>query len=209
MLNTDKIIIELTSSCNLKCPSCPRTEFIEPGIDIPLDDLKKYCDFINESSIISLSGDHGDPPMHKKFFEAYEIICTHINPKKERIIDIETNGSNRPVKFWKEYLKIAEKNSQWQHTLTFSVDGFKNTNHIYRINAKWKIIEDTMKLMSSQNIVQIKWKYILFSHNIDDVATAYNLCKKFNFQFQLVDSYRDNKHMNTNITVENVSSMLN
>ena len=82
--------------------------------------------------------------------------------------------------------KILDEND----TLIFSIDGLKDTNHLYRKNAKWKSIMDAIKCVSTGSCKLI-WKFIVFKHNQHQIKDAEALSKKIGFDhFRLEHSDR-------------------
>jgi MoaA/NifB/PqqE/SkfB family radical SAM enzyme len=162
------INLELTSKCALKCSRCDRVEhkgMFTPQ-DLSLDIIKDKIptNLFNENFLFDLSGNYGDPIYHSNFIE----IIKYIKSFKVKIY-LETNGSGRSTKWWDEVLSYLDN----KDIISFSVDGLKDTNHLYRENAKWEDIEAAMKLCSSK--VKTQWKYILFKHNEHQVEEAQKL----------------------------------
>lgn len=183
-------ILEITTKCNLACYGCSRTNFPEKTTDLSLEDIKLSCKIFGPTKDLLIAGDHGDPLMHSKFVEAYDTICKNLIPiDNKSTITIESNSSIRNTNFYKKYLNVCKHNKHWKHVYRFSVDGMENSNHIYRVNAKWKKIQEAMDIMFNQNIVSVEWKYILFNHNLNDLLEVYDIIKKYNITLQLCDSY--------------------
>ena len=78
----------------------------------------------------------------------------------------------------------------------FSVDGLEDTNHIFRINAKWNTVLRGMKAMGSlpkSNRPWLEWKYLVFPYNAHQVKEARELAMDIGFdQFSPVRSEREN-----------------
>ena len=183
-------ILEITTKCNLACYGCSRTNFPEKTTELSIEDIKLSCKIFGSTKDLLISGDHGDPLMHSKFIEAYDVICKNLKPyNNQSTITVESNSSIRNKNFYKKYLNTCKKNQQWKHVYRFSVDGTEKSNHIYRVNANWKKIQEAMDVMFEQNIVSVKWKYILFNHNLNDLFEVYDIIKKYNVELQLSDSY--------------------
>ena len=170
-----KINFELTSKCALSCLRCARTE--EAGhyqvTELPLDLIKKRFppSFLKDVVTIDLSGNYGDPIYHSKFHEVLKYFkdcgCQ---------IYMETNGSHRTKDWWERTLEILSKRDM----VVFSVDGLKDTNHLYRKNAKWESVEMAMRLVAPK--VNSTWKYILFSHNEHQLEEARELAAEVGFR---------------------------
>ena len=129
----------IRDSCNAQCPLCARTEMGMPlkgNSEISLQDIMRI--FKTEQSIegkeFKLCGVLGDPIVHPQCLE----ICEWLGNKGGNVI-ISTNGGYNTPDWWTKLAKV--KNLK----VDFSVDGFENTNHIYRVNVKWDILVRNMK----------------------------------------------------------------
>ena len=175
--------LELTSKCHLKCPRCAR--LMHKGsykiTELPLDLIKKRVQ-LNEKrgGYIDLSGNYGDPIYHSQFLE----ILKYFKSQKGTIY-IETNGSGKSSTFWKTVVSILDD----RDTVTFSVDGLKNTNSLYRVNSKWDSIQEAMEVVSESK-VNADWKFIVFKHNQHQIEQAQNLAKQLGMsRFIIVKSH--------------------
>ena len=68
--------IEPTNMCTLKCPRCPRTNFVEQfkpknwdNQNLNLDHLKQFLDIDLTGMSIGLNGNYGDPIYYPNLFE--------------------------------------------------------------------------------------------------------------------------------------------
>lgn len=180
--------VELTSKCTLMCPACSRTSTSEnkshwDAGHMPLDFVKRLCDTSDYNRYLFV-GCYGDVIYHPDFIE----ICDYyINAGKKLMI--HTNGSLRTQKWWD---KLASLNWNEKHIFCFSIDGLEDTNHIYRINAKWDSIMRGVNTMSNaENRPVMEWKFIKFPYNQHQVEEARELSKKLGFDnFDLVESMR-------------------
>ena len=175
--------LELTSKCALKCLRCART--LQKGTynitELPLNIIKKrlHSDILKGLNSITLSGNYGDPIYHKHLPDILKYLKSQ-NCK----IDMETNGSGKKTNFWKEITSILDS----KDSITFSVDGLKDTNHIYRINSKWDSIQQAMEIVSKSK-VQTDWKFIVFKHNQHQIEKAQQFAKSLGiFHFIIVKS---------------------
>ena len=177
---TRSIHIDLGNQCNLSCPGCARTKSINDKSFIPsimrLSDFKKIVNEDNKIKLIKFSGGHSDVIMTTFFFD----ILEYINSLSSRPnLFISTNGSGRPVSWWKE---LAELLNTGINKIQFAVDGLADTNHIYRIGSKWDTIisgiETLRPLVNSPS--SMDWAYCVFEHNYHQVHQAYDLSKKLN-----------------------------
>ena len=192
MLNQheDKLEIELTSKCVLQCPACARMHDVEnkkiwDAGHLDKEILFNIADTTNFKRY-TFCGCYGDAIYHPDFLE----ICDYFI-KKGHWIQVHTNGSAKPEKFWQ---KAAEQN--WKHCLfTFSIDGLEDTNHIYRVNAKWKQIITGIKYMTSipeERRPRLEWKMLIFKYNEHQVETARKMAMDLGFdRFNPVKSMRN------------------
>ncbi len=187
--------LEITRRCALECPACPRTfdaEKVGPlNIDLKLDLIKRFFakDKLPLINYIFLNGNLGDPIYHPDFHE----IAEHFFAAQH--LAISTNGMIKKS-FWERVIRTWPENS----LLILSIDGLKETNHLYRVNSKWKMIEDLFEVIArTKRKCKIEWKYILFEHNHKDVEKAHELSKKLGIDsFRLQKTRPLNSRMNKN-----------
>lgn len=165
--------IELTTRCFLACPGCSRDLILKPNelkTDIDFNDLKNLFpkDIVQNLQYIYFCGNYGDPIYYPYFHE----ICEHFFDVKN--FDVTTNGVQN-INFWSRVIETWPENS----TIELSIDGLKDTNHIYRINSNWDKIEELFDLISTKKRkCKINWKFIVFEHNKHQIDEAYALSKK-------------------------------
>lgn len=187
-LNLDEIkTIQLdhTSRCNLGCSQCARTYHndILPIVDLTVDDYKKILEPFDASKIELLHcGNFGDVIASPTFDETLD-YCLE---RGVEIFKISTNGSARNTQWWKELAtKIGKKS-----VVTFAIDGFENTNHIYRKNSNWKKIKENLEAFIEAG-GRAKWNYILFEHNIQDLEISQEYAKTIGVErFSIKNSSR-------------------
>ena len=97
------------------------------------------------------------------------VLWAHRLSKKIKNISISTNGGTRDVAFWHKLGRISRKHGKL--SVIFGIDGLEDTNHIYRRNVKWEILQRNFRtyIAAGGNAV---WQFIVFSHNkhqLDDV----------------------------------------
>lgn len=170
--------IELTTRCFLACPGCARNEVLTPDqtkIDIDVNDLKNLFskNVVKNLKYIYFCGNYGDPIYYPNFHE----ISEHFFDVKN--FDITTNGIQN-INFWNRVLETWPETS----TIELSIDGLKDTNHIYRINSNWTKIEELFDLISTKKRkCKISWKYIVFEHNKHQIDEAMELSKRLGINF--------------------------
>jgi len=194
----DTLELEITSKCVLQCPACARTNEIDitekSEWDIghlDKDLLFEICDNTNFKRYL-LVGCYGDPIYHPDFLE----ICEYFLSKGKKIT-VHTNGSAKPEKFWEQASQL-----NWAGCIfTFSVDGLEDTNHLYRINAKWNQVITGMKYMTSipnERRPNLQWKFLVFPYNKHQIEQARQLSEELGFNsFSPEESFRNPAVYNT------------
>lgn len=180
MIQLDKIktiTIEATSFCNLHCPQCPRfdqegflAKNLQPG-NLNFDNFKRNFDLSLLSNIdtVKFEGDYGDFMMHP---DAYKFLLFFESIPNLHVV---TNGSLRSPSWWATLAKFKNL------TVTFSIDGLEDTNHIYRINSNFnKIIANAKAYIQSGG--RANWKYIVFKHNEHQIEQARLFSETLGFQ---------------------------
>ena len=179
--------VELTSRCTLRCPKCTRT--LSPNsytiTDLSYNDFIKFFDgeMMKRDLGFLFAGRLGDPIYHPQLFAFIDYIKKYNKP-----ISIETNGSYRPKPWWKILAGKLAKND----TLTFSVDGLEDTNHVYRINSRWEDIIAAMNVCSKRKF-NVQWKFIIFKHNQHQIDEAKEIAQSLGFKFIAYLSHRYDK----------------
>lgn len=185
-LNSVKFLnVELTTKCSLRCPMCPRTvfpEFIDLKHEMPLDFVEKLVIGPGLKKIY-LCGANGEPTQHSKFHDVIRILKTRTQAQ----INFHTHGCFHSDSWWERLFEIMAPTDH----IVFSIDGLKDTNHIYRVNSNWDQIERAARMATKR--VLTTWKYIIFSHNEHQVDEAVQMAKDWGFTwFSLKKSDRWN-----------------
>ena len=192
MLKTSPLEIELTTKCTIGCPACPRNDpfDLKENWDVGHLDtnlIKSFADDPTDREYIFV-GCYGDPIYHPDYIE---IMKHYIDKGKQ--LSVHTNGSFKKQKWWDE---LASLNwSPRNQIFTFSVDGLEDTNHLYRINSKWKSVIAGMKIMGAlpkDRRPWLEWKYLVFPYNEHQVEEARELALGLGFnKFIPVTSERE------------------
>ena len=175
--NYQSIEIELTSHCNIRCPGCSRTKDGDTQPNLLLDSIsyeqfiKRVPPHILKNKFVSYCGAFGEPLMHKDFLKIaqYSVDCG-------ANVSVDTNGSLRTTEWWKKFGKLPKT------YVRFSVDGHRETNHLYRVRAKFDKILENMKAYREAG-GEGEWKYIIFQHNEHEVEIARAEAKNLGFKF--------------------------
>lgn len=182
--------IEITTDCNAACPQCARELFKDKLVKQHIT-LKQFQNAFTPNIIngktIELSGVWGDPVKHPECLEILEYIV-----KNNCKVYIDTNGGYQTAEWWSRLGKVANTyNNRLQ--IRWSIDGHKETNHIYRRNTKFDIIIRNMNsYLESANAPKDHniWSFILFEHNLHELEIARQHAKKVGLRFQTRQSHR-------------------
>lgn len=202
--NIKKFHLEITSKCNLMCPSCARTiSFYDEkyennskeykNIDITIDDIKRIFHdekMLKNMDLVFFCGNYSEPTANKDFLE----IITFFSKYDNIDLMVFTNGSLRNENWWKELAKILNKK---RDKVIFSIDGLYQTNSIYRINSNFeKIISNAKSFIDSGG--NAFWDFLVFEHNKNQMDEAIELSRKIGFkEIRFKQSHRVNWKINT------------
>lgn len=179
--------IEPTTFCNAKCPHCARFDEygnLHPDLKLGHLDIDAITDNLELSrmhnlQLVILEGDKGDPIMHPKI---EKIIDTFASAPSAPQIKLTTNGSIRSVSWWQNLAKKNYKNLE----ILFSIDGLRDTNHLYRVGLDYDTIINNARAFISAG-GDATWKFILFKHNEHQLNQVLELSKELGFeQFEYV-----------------------
>lgn len=183
--------VELTSTCAVSCPGCPRTyrDPADPQFgwykgDMSMETFEQMLKTFNSNIYqLNLCGCYGDAIFHRKFLECADRLI-----EENFYITLVTSAANRPAKFWDEF--VAKDLSKWN--IVFSIDGVESNNHLYRRGAKWQSILNAIETVGkhSYRIRRLEWKHLVFPYNRDTVEQARMIAESNNFWFNPVVSTR-------------------
>lgn len=166
--------VEITNRCTLGCPECSRTDnpWVRENLtQLPVELLQRLFPVSErayfEGLKINLCGTYGDCIYHTRFHD----VIAHFKAAGLSVM-IETNGSHRTFEWWEKTCALLDNND----SITFSVDGLEDTNHIYRINSRWNDIAAAMEYCAPR--VFVSWKFIVFRHNEHQIEQAEALAKR-------------------------------
>jgi len=115
------VIIEINSTCNLKCVGCPRTnrDYRSKNKIMTMERFKHYCDMLPKNIRgIGLNG-FGEPLLHPNLYEIMD-YCKHRHPKANLVMT--TNLLMKDVSL---YDKLFHHNISLLHISVDSLDGFE------------------------------------------------------------------------------------
>lgn len=177
-----KIELEITSDCNAACPGCTRTRF--PDLltvqSFSLSDIKRLFPTQKEiaNKQFKFCGVLGDPVVHPEFLDMIKYLTSNLG-----FCQVSTNGGYQNVSWWKELGNISASTKLVD--VVFAVDGHKETNHIYRVNTVFDIIERNMSAyaLGGKGFAQATWMFIVFDHNEHELEIAKQTASRLGFKF--------------------------
>jgi MoaA/NifB/PqqE/SkfB family radical SAM enzyme len=173
------IQLEISSHCNAACPQCPRNYL--GGATIPTLPLRRWSliefkkiftsELLDRLEQVYFCGTYGDPMTNNYIFD----MCKFLKDSNNKIkIGIHTNGSVGNETTYSNLAKVVD-------FIAFSIDGLKDTNHLYRKNTHWKkIIKNAQTFIANDGYAI--WDFIVFKHNEHQTDQAKELSKELNFK---------------------------
>ena len=178
------IHLEVTQNCQASCPMCDRNmngEGINPHInldELTLDDCKRIFtpDFVKQLKTMYMCGNLGDPIVAKDTLEIFKYFRQH---NANMWLSMNTNAGAKNETWWRDLATTFGR----MGAVIFSVDGLRDTNHIYRQGVVWNNVERNMKAFISAG-GRARWDFLIFEHNQHQVEEAEALanewgCEKF------------------------------
>ena len=176
------IHLEVTQNCQANCPMCDRNQnggAINPHInldELSLEDCKKIFlpEFIAQLDTMYMCGNLGDPIIARDTLEIFTYF-RECNPKMW--LSMNTNAGAKSVNWWRALANIIDRNG----AVIFSVDGLKDTNHLYRQGVVWNNVERNMKAFIAAG-GRARWDFLIFEHNQHQVEEAEELAMSWGFE---------------------------
>lgn len=172
--------LEPTNVCQASCPQCARETVKyfdpEPKQHFTLSQAHSIFPekFIENLDKMFMCGTYGEPAAGKDTFELYQYF-RQINPSIE--LGLNTNGGVRNTQWWSE---LGALFSQGRNYAVFSIDGLKDTNHIYRIGVDFdKVIENARAFIAAGG--NASWEMLVFKHNEHQVEECRQMAKDLGF----------------------------
>ena len=179
-----KIELEITSDCNAACPGCARTlnKDILQVTSFTLEDLKRI--FPTTTHIadkeFKFCGVLGDPAIHPQFADMLEYLLQHGGRTS-----ISTNGAVGSVDMWRRIGNLAQQYHK-MFFIQWCIDGHRETNHIYRVNTKWNVLERNINAFCEtvgEYTARAQWVFIVFDHNEHELDIAKQHAERLGFKF--------------------------
>ena len=103
---------------------------------------------------------------------------------KKVFAEVHTAASHRKKEQYKKFFE-ANTDAKW----VFGIDGLPKDSHKYRINQDGEHLFK-MACMAAKIVDKVKWQYIVFKYNENDIETARKMAKKHNMIFEVQKSSR-------------------
>jgi MoaA/NifB/PqqE/SkfB family radical SAM enzyme len=173
------IHLEVTQNCQAACPMCDRNmngEGINPHINLDELSLKDCKDiftasFIKQLDTMYMCGNLGDPIVAKDTLEIFSYFRQH-NPNIW--LSMNTNGGAKNEAWWRDLATTFGRKG----AVIFSVDGLRDTNHIYRQGVVWDNVERNMRAFIDAG-GRARWDFLIFEHNQHQVEEAEALAEEW------------------------------
>jgi MoaA/NifB/PqqE/SkfB family radical SAM enzyme len=144
--------------------------------ELSLEDCKRIFkpEFIAQLNTMYMCGNLGDPIVAKDTLEIFKYFREH-NPNIW--LSMNTNAGARDEAWWRELANTFGR----MGAVIFSVDGLRDTNHIYRQGVNWDNVERSMKSFTDAG-GRARWDFLIFQHNEHQVEEAENLANEWGFE---------------------------
>ena len=177
-----EVHLEVTQRCQAACPMCDRN--MNGGAENPhitnaelsLEDCKRIFkpEFIAQLKTMYMCGNLGDPIVARDTLEIFRYFREH-NP--DMWLSMNTNAGARDETWWTELAHVFGR----MGAVIFSVDGLRDTNHIYRQGVNWDNVERSMKAFTNAG-GRGRWDFLIFQHNEHQVQEAERLASEWGFE---------------------------
>ena len=179
MARFSKINLDITHRCTLQCQRCNRAIFAArgqsvPGEDMSMENFKKVINFFEE---VYFCGQISDPIFHPQFIEFLKLL-------RGRKTIVHTAASHKKEEWYRKAFE-ANTGAYW----TFGIDGLPKDSHKYRKNQDGEHLFK-MACMAAKMGLLVKWQYLIFSYNENDIEEAKQMAKDNNLILELQKSSR-------------------
>ena len=187
------IRLETSTFCQLKCPSCETAQGITQkklgGGFLKFDDFKKLVDENPEVSHIELSN-------WGEMFLNPDIVKIMEYAYQKNVALTASNGVN--LNTVKEPVLEALVKYKFRH-MSCSVDGIsQETYQQYRVGGNFNRVLENIKSINrykelyKSEFPQLRWQFVIFSHNEHELLEAKALAESLNMQFHPKLSWDEN-----------------
>jgi hypothetical protein len=171
MLSEIRVLhLEMSERCNAACPLCARTNpngDSNPSLshELRLANLSSWlpAEVLNSLSYVYMCGNFGDPILARDTIPALRFLRKNSRCR----LGMHTNGGARTVQWWTELADVMAGRGR----VVFSVDGLEDTNHLYRRNVRWDVLQRNFRAYIQAG-GKAEWHFLVFRHNEHQVETA-------------------------------------
>tara|TARA_B100001287_G_scaffold245232_1_gene222364 strand:- start:885 stop:1967 length:1083 start_codon:yes stop_codon:yes gene_type:complete len=171
----EAVHLEITQKCQAACPMCDRN--MNGGEDNPhitnaelsFEDCQTIFppEFIKQLKTMYMCGNLGDPIVARDSLEVFDYFRQH---NSNMWLSMNTNAGAKSTDWWRELARVYGR----MGAVIFSVDGLRDTNHLYRQNVNWDNVERNMRAFIDAG-GRARWDFIIFGHNEHQVEEAEQL----------------------------------
>lgn len=177
-----KIHLEVTQKCQAACPMCDRNQNggeLNPHInldELSVEDCHKIFppEFIGQLTSMYMCGNLGDPIIAKDTLAIFKYFREH---NATMWLSMNTNAGAQTSEWWAELATVLGPKG----AVIFSVDGLRDTNHLYRQNVVWDKVENSMRSFIAAG-GKARWDFLIFEHNQHQVEEARQMSIDMGFE---------------------------
>jgi sulfatase maturation enzyme AslB (radical SAM superfamily) len=133
-------------------------------------------DFIKNLNKMFMCGVYGDPAAGKYTLDLYRYF-RKINTKI--MLGMNTNGALQNTIWWHE---LGHVMNQSHDCVVFSIDGNKDTNHIYRKNVNWERLKHNIEAFVAAG-GRAHWDMLVYQYNQHQVDECEQLARDMGFSW--------------------------
>jgi len=156
-LDIEHVILELGTTCNLKCYDCHHVLFPKEKFNIEFKDILTVIKRFKNIKEVILSGNYSEPTLYPDIIKLVKYL-----KMLHKKVYIYTNFEKRNDSFWKELVNILKDEDE----LVVSLFGVGDNHKKYRVNGDYQNILHNYDLLKDS--VNIQLQFIKFDYNKDD-----------------------------------------
>lgn len=161
----EKLEIEMTLRCQLKCHYCDKLFKLRSNVDIDLQQLQQLLHNFKNLKFIQICG-LGEPTLHPYLFDAIQFMHSLPNVK----IQLVTNGTARDLSYYSKLSNMLNSND----SILFSMYGTTNSLHsYYRIGQSLDNLFETIRVFK-QSKAKVILEYVQMEYNHSDFEKCFN-----------------------------------
>ena len=193
--------IDINSACNAACPGCARQQDgifrnmeFQKNQHFPYHIWQKLIDEIGpQLESIVFCGNYGDAGMTNNLAD-FITYAHSVNPRLN--MTVTSNMGVNSTQFWKN---LGELSTDIPIHFQCSIDGLRDTNHIYRRFVIWKKVMDNVLALANTSPPNLIWKWIEFPWNTHQIEQGTTISKILGFTEFIVTP---NNQPHTNLLLE-------